>query len=186
MEQVRLNDTVAMALQTEKRALIAGSVLDSHWLGSSISPSVKKGALVVLRAGNPVPSVIPFQYNPETIQRTLQPQISAPAESGGPSPPTLQGPPIQTISFDLDFDATDQLEKADPLAVSEGILPQLAALELIMYPTPAKGAPLPQEAPLTILVLGARLIPVLLTQCTVLEQAFDPSLNPIEQRCLWD
>jgi len=152
------------------------------------TPRNAKGALVYYRPSTKIPSVVLFQYNPDTISRRLQPQVSA--DSSGSSPFVLTGPPIQTISFELDIDATDSLESKNPSAVAYGILPQLAALEVIMYPPSStvmeglanKGLG-PQEAPLTVLILGnARALPVLLTQYAITEQAFDTSFNPIRAR----
>ena len=48
----------------------------------------------------------------------------------------LKGPPVETIKLDAEIDATDQLELADGQATQEvGLHPQLAALEMIVYPT---------------------------------------------------
>ena len=38
----------------------------------------------------------------------------------------------------MEVDATDQLEQADPLAVSSGVYPVLSALEMLLYPKSAK------------------------------------------------
>ena len=44
------------------------------------------------------------------------------------------GPPVETFSFTLRVDATDQLARSNPLAAASGILPALSALELLMVP----------------------------------------------------
>lgn len=51
----------------------------------------------------------------------------------------LKGPPIETITLAAEIDATDQLETLgrNPLALRSGIQPQLAALELLVYPSSA-------------------------------------------------
>ena len=92
------------------------------------SPKVAKGAIVSIDIFSPIPQVIAFQYNPDTLTRSLQPQYSA--EGGNRTEALrLKGAPIETISLDIEFDATDQLEHPDqnPTATSMGILPQLAA-----------------------------------------------------------
>lgn len=54
---------------------------------------------------------------------------------GHPCPrPTHLGAPVEVINVDVEIDATDQLEQGDTTAVSMGIHPQLAALELLVYP----------------------------------------------------
>ena len=40
------------------------------------SPQVLKGAIIGMDPFNPVASVIIFQYNPETLTRTLTPQTT--------------------------------------------------------------------------------------------------------------
>ena len=52
----------------------------------------------------------------------------------------LKGPPVETIKIDIEIDATDNLGQTlpDQTAVEVGIFPELAALELIVYPTSAK------------------------------------------------
>jgi len=97
------------------------------------SPRLLKGALVTLALPNPLPSVIPFQYNPETLSRSLEIQAGS-GEGDRSEVLRLKGAPVETIKLDVELDATDQLEHADPTAVSMGVHPQLAALELLVYP----------------------------------------------------
>jgi hypothetical protein len=109
----------------------------------------------------------------------------------------LKGPPVETIKLEAEIDATDQLEFPDsnPDAVSAGLHPQLAALETIAYPTAAELAAndasaavgtievIPLEAPLTLFVWSAhRTLPVRLTDLSIVEEAFDPALNPIRAK----
>jgi hypothetical protein len=107
----------------------------------------------------------------------------------------LRGAPIETISLDVEFDATDQLSNQDPTATSMGILPQLAALEIILYPKSATiiaNAALsalgiiemvPQEGPFTLFIWGAyRILPVRITQYRVVEDGHDVNLNPIRAK----
>ena len=162
------------------------------------SPRVQKGALVGLDPVNPLASVIVFQYNPETLTRTLTPQTSG-GQGGGANAPSealrLAGPPQETIKLDAVIDAIDQLEKGEPPATEVGIYPQLAALEMLLYPKSALVIAnevllrvgvieiIPPEAPLTILVWGAkRVLPVRLTDFSITEEMFDPNLNPIQAK----
>src|SRR5205823_915706 len=109
----------------------------------------------------------------------------------------LKGPPVETIKPDAELDATDQLEFPDqnPKTLQFGIYPQLAALETIVYPqsshlqqnnTLASFGTLeivPMEAPLTLFVWSKnRIVPVRLTEFSITEEAFDPSLNPIRAK----
>jgi hypothetical protein len=147
---------------------------------------------------NPLASVIVFQYNPETLTRTLTPQTAG-GQGGGANAPTealrLAGPPQETIKVDVVIDATDQLEKGQAPATEIGIHPQLAALEMLLYPKSALVIAnevlmragvieiIPPEAPLTILVWGAkRVVPVRLTDFSITEEMFDPNLNPIHAK----
>lgn len=162
------------------------------------SPRLQKGSLISLDPLNPLPSVIVFQYNPETVTRTLTPQPSG-AGGGGTGTPgeamRLTSPPQESLKFDVDLDATDQLEQTESPATEVGILPQLARLEMLIYPQSslviANEALLlagvieivAPEAPLTILMLGAnRVLPVRLTDFSITEEFFDPDMNPIHAK----
>jgi hypothetical protein len=156
------------------------------------SPRVSKGAIVSIDRLNPVASVIVFQYNPDKMTRKLEGKLGR--DKGDRAEVLrIQGPPGETIDMTVEIDATDQLDKADPRAVSMGIYPQLSALEMILYPksshvikktVQALAGTLeitPPEAPLTLLVWGPkRAVPVRLSGLTINETAFDPNLNPIQ------
>jgi hypothetical protein len=102
------------------------------------SPRLIKGGIVLIDADTgAVKRVIALQYNPDTLTRTLQVQAFS-GDSGDRSEAMrIKGPPVETIKLDAEIDATDQLEFPDknPEATKTGILPQLAALETIVYPT---------------------------------------------------
>src|SRR3954464_12117545 len=96
----------------------------------SNAPRVIKGALIGVDLFNPLASVVIFQYNPETVTRTLQPQGSG--DNGARAEAMrLRGAPIETIKMDVEIDATDQLERGATNAVTMGIYPQLSALEML-------------------------------------------------------
>jgi hypothetical protein len=162
------------------------------------SPRVQKGAIVGIDIFNPLASVIIFQYNPDTLTRTLQAQTTT-GETGRSEALRLKGAPVETIKLDVEIDATDQLEKADPIATSMGIYPQLSALEMLLYPKSALVIAntvlmaagtievIPPEAPFTLFIWGPkRVLPVRLTGFTITEEAHDPSLNPIRAKASLD
>jgi hypothetical protein len=160
------------------------------------SPLLLKGALVLFKPPSPLPrSFILFQYNPETMTRSLERRVSEPdpERSAGDTHHVL--PPIESFTLSIELDAVDQLEASDPVAVATGLHPQLAELELLLYPSSAtmilnqvralvgSAAITPLEVPLVLFVYGpARVVPVRLATMSITELAFDPLLNPIQAR----
>jgi hypothetical protein len=157
------------------------------------SPRILKGGIVLLDAASgSIVRVIVMQYNPETITRTLQPQ--AVGESGDRSQALrIKAPATETIKLDATIDATDQLEVPDlnPGVLEFGIHPQIAALETLLQPPSARLIAnnalassgtleiAPVESPLTLFVWSrSRVVPVRVTDLSVTEEAFDPTLNP--------
>lgn len=162
------------------------------------SPRLRKGAILSFDPFNIVPQIIIFQYNPETLTRSLQSQGTY-QQGGGATAETfrLKGPPIETISLDIELDAADQLEKPEQnvVAATMGIYPQLSALEMILYPKSdlviantiltAAGAIeiIPPEEPFTLFVWGSkRVLPVRLTSFSITEELHDSNLNPISAK----
>jgi hypothetical protein len=158
------------------------------------SPRLLKGALVSLALPNPVPSVIPFQYNPETLSRSLEIQAGS-GEGDRSEVLRLKGAPIESIKLDVELDATDPLERGEQTAVDLGIHPQLAALELLAYPQTgvviantvllALGTIeiIPPDAPFTLFIWGPkRVLPVRLSELSITEEAYDVNLNPIRAK----
>lgn len=157
------------------------------------APNLMKGAIVGIDIFNPLASVILFQYNPKQLTRSLEAKTS-----GGGSPTEvlrLKGAPKETITLDVEFDAADKLEKEDGVAVGMGIQPQLAALEMLLYPKSAVVLAntvlmltgtievISPEAPLTLFIWGPkRILPVRLTSFSITEQEFDVNLNPIRAK----
>lgn len=160
------------------------------------SPRLLKGAIVGLDPFNPLASVVVFQYNPDTLTRTIQARAAGGGSGTSQSEALrLKGPPEETIRLDVEVDASDQLERADAIAGSFGVAPALASLELLLYPKSTLVFAnevlariglievIPPEAPLTLFVWGLkRVLPVRLTELTITEEAFDPSLNPIRAK----
>lgn len=157
----------------------------------SSSPRVVRGAIVGLDSANVISSLIALQYNPATMTRRIEPQ-SIGDEGAVYETQRLKGPPKETISFEAEIDATDQLATGDGTAKLLGISPQLSALEMLVYPKIAlvtnniilveKGVIeiSPPAGSYTCFVWGAeRVLPVRLTECTITEEAYDINLNPI-------
>ncbi|MFM9595537.1 hypothetical protein ACKI1J_24770 [Streptomyces scabiei] len=157
------------------------------------SPRSLRGAIVAVAPTSSVARVVVFQYNPDAVTRSLRPREAPSGQQTGPADAhRIWGAPVETIAMTVDVDATDQLEAGVPVATTTGIAGQLAALELLLYPSSALVITntallmagtieiLPPEGPLTLLVWGpGRVLPVRLESLTINEQAFDPALNPI-------
>ena len=161
-----------------------------------ISPKLIKGGIVLVNADSgAIERIIALQYNPETLTRSLQPKAIS-GESGDRSEALrLKGPPVETIKLDAEIDAADQMELGDTQTAEVGIHPQLAALETIVYPTKAqldnsnrlslRGTLeiAPMLAPLTLFIWSSnRIVPVRVTEFSITEEAFDPSLNPLRAK----
>jgi hypothetical protein len=160
------------------------------------SPRLIKGGIALLDSTTAqVLALIPLQYNPDTLTRTMQIK-SVSGESGDHIEALrLKGPPIENYKLDAEIDATDLLEQADPQTTQLGIHPQLAILETIVYPTSThlisnyqlesagqlEIAPI--DGPLTVFIFGPqRIVPVRITELSITEDAFDVSLNPIRAK----
>ena len=160
------------------------------------SPRLLKGGIVLVDPlTGAVQRVIPLQYNPDTLTRTLQVK-GVGGEAGDRSEALrLKGPPVETFRVEAEIDATDQLADGNRQATQAGLHPILAALEVLVYPTSAAlqannaaaGAGsleiLAAEATLTVFVFGPkRIAPVRFTEFSITEEAFDTSLNPIRAK----
>ena len=155
-------------------------------------PRVLKGALVFLESSAPAPKVIAFQYNPATLTRSLKPLLVG-GEAGDRSEAVrIAGAPTETLSVEIEIDATDDLEKGASVATSLGIQPQLAAMELLIHPKSsyvlAESRQVkegiieiaPSLAPRILFVWGERrVLPVKIEGFNITEEEFDASLNPI-------
>lgn len=164
----------------------------------SISPSLLKGGIVLVDpVVGTVLRIIALQYNPETLTRSLQVQGGG-GEGGDRSEALrLKGPPAETIKLEAVLDAADHLEfpEQHQNVVESGLHTQLAALETIVYPHSSQLRAnhekassgmleiVPMEAPLSLFVWSPnRVLPVRLTEFSVTEEMFDPSLNPIRAK----
>jgi len=159
------------------------------------SPKLLKAGIVLIDPETArVQRIIALQYNPESLSRTLQ--IQGAGEGGERSEALrLRGPAVETIKVDAELDATDSMELGDATVGELGIHPQLAALEMMLYPSNANLESnntlaqsgtleiLPMETALVLFVFGQnRVLPVRLTDFSVTEEAFDTNLNPIRAK----
>jgi hypothetical protein len=154
------------------------------------SPRLIKGALIGIDIFNPLASIIVFQYNPDTMTRRLEARTTG-GQDGGDKTEALRlsGPPKETITLNVEFDAADQPH------VTPTVYPALSALEMLLYPKSAvvianttlallgNTEIIAPQAPLTIFVWGPqRVLPVRLTGFNITEEAYDPNLNPIRAK----
>ncbi len=114
--------------------------------GYSRSPKLLKGALIEFseRFIGPIPNVIVFQYNPETMTRSLEvwnqsgSGASGRESSSGNNTSLTAQPfdPPETFTLALELDAADALENPDshPVAFISGVADRIAAMEMLLYP----------------------------------------------------
>lgn len=152
----------------------------------------------------PLPNVVIFQFNPESLTRTIQ--IPARPTGGAARETTQAGEPsIEKISLKAQFSAADGMRTNDPLARLAGVGPRLAALEKMVNPASklngliggaidaiggalglgGGGDPrqtIPREAYPRILFLWGpfRVLPVTIESMTITELQYDFMLNPIQ------
>lgn len=141
--------------------------------GYSRSPKLIKGALIYFSAPmlQPVPNIVVFQYNPESMTRTLTPW--KPAEwteerdsKGAVKSRTLSAQQINQLAqpFDpqeefsvvLELDAADGMEDpaANPVTAKCGVADRLAALEMLCYPPEAEGNAALLKVPTNVSIKG--------------------------------
>jgi hypothetical protein len=173
-----------------------------------------KGALIsfVPSLFAATPNVIVFQYNPETISHdwTLPPAAKHDQKKGasGSAPPDnpleVAGAPGETFSFTLLLDSNEYI--ADSTVISStiaqvnGIYTQLAALEMLQYPTSTTNslvgtvsaalsgslsATVPgltqSQVPVALFVWGPfRILPVRVKGLSITEKLYDTLLNPVQ------
>ncbi|MCP3959029.1 MAG: hypothetical protein GY719_14355 [bacterium] len=149
-----------------------------------------KGALISVPLLPPIPSKIRFQYNPESVKRSVKPNYYGAGKFGSAR---FSGAPTENISLEILLDATQgQLKAGLP---PKGIKPELSALESLLYPPMlqvginavllAVGTieAVPLDTPLTLFIFGpGRVVPVRLTGVDVTEELWDSKLNPVRAK----
>jgi hypothetical protein len=103
-----------------------------------------RGALIHLTEAFllPVPNVIVFQYNPESLTHTWTPPDGGTKDQHGQvtegNPFSAAGYPGESFSFDIAMNSTDTvadgIAAAAAIAKVSGLATRLAALELLQYP----------------------------------------------------
>jgi hypothetical protein len=153
----------------------------------------------------PIPNVVVFQFNPETINRTLQvPQRPIGAASREMS--QAGDPPVETFQLKIELDASDHLDKPIDASLARvfGVGPAIAALEKMARPSAGllggpigaavdaigsalglsggagPSAPIPREKyPRILFIWGpARVLPVIVQSMSINELQYDFLLNP--------
>ncbi len=159
------------------------------------SPQLLKAGLILLDPDSgTIRKVVSLQYNPETLTRSLAVQAVGSDTADRSQALRLKGPPVETIKLDASIDAADQLEfpEQNQATTKLGIRPQLAVIETIICPPSSQLQSnnqlaqlgtleiVPMQAPLVLFSLGRNyLAPVRITEFSIVEEAYDPNLNPI-------
>lgn len=165
-----------------------------------------KGALIEYGSDflGPIPNVVIFQFNPEKITRTIQ---IPPRPVNATTRETSQAgePPYERFTVDAQFSAADQRNSSNPIGLTMGVGPQLAALEAMVYPVQTPGGligaavdaigsllggssgpdptqPVPRDqSPKILFVWGImRVLPVIIESMVINEIQYDSLLNPEE------
>jgi hypothetical protein len=166
---------------------------DGPMTSVAAGPALQKGAIAYTDPTTQVLTAIPFQYNPASLKRSLEAQEVGGEPGGHSANVRYTGSPTETVSLDIEIDALSTSSTVGSAVESlYGIYPQLAALELLIYPSTtalaANAASLaagsleiaPYVAPLVQLVWGQnRSMPVKLQSYSIVEQTFAPNLNPL-------
>jgi hypothetical protein len=156
----------------------------------------------------PIPNVIIFQFNPESMAHTwTQPEaVAAAADAKAPANPmAVKGFPGEQFSFTIAMDSNDSIaDGGAPGALAEisGVYSRVCAIEMLMYPSSAGssgllgmvtaalsslgGAPAnpPRDVPsntmpIVLFVWGiGRIVPVRVTTLRITEKLYDSLLNP--------
>lgn len=147
---------------------------------------LKKGRLAVTRGSERY--TIAFQYNPESVSRTLNAHFSDPGKESPREDVFYESAAGQSISMRIFLEA---VPPTDSSSARFGVFPQIAALELLLYqPTKdvtsenrsldqGKRAIVKSVVPTVVLEWGKRAVPVRLRQLGVTEELFDADLNTI-------
>jgi hypothetical protein len=145
--------------------------------------------LLVLTDQTGTSRAIAFQFNPESVQRTLEPNTVGGRPGARSEIVRFAGAPAETLALECRLSAADGPD-GNP-ANSATIEPQLAALALLAYPstTDVQAAQqlldagtvevLPAVADQLLFVWGQRVIPCRLVSCTIAEELYDAELRPV-------
>jgi hypothetical protein len=152
----------------------------------------------------PVPNVIAFQYNPETMSHAWTPAATSTNSShASGNPLAISGQPQESFTFTLVMDSSQTLADGDVVSAAQatatGVYARLAALEMLLFPMASKGGGLigtvssalgitvkPSRSvpaarlPVVFFVWGpGRIVPVRVSELTITEKLYDSDLlNP--------
>ena len=169
-------------------------------------PFLMKGAMIEYGSDflGPLPNVVIFQFNPETLTRAIQ---IPPRPSGAAARETTQAgeTPIEKITLKAQFSAADGKGTGNVLATTLGVGPRLAALEKMVNPASklsgligaaidaiggalgAGGGDEPRQViprekfPRILFIWGPfRVLPVVIESMSISELQYDFLLNPIQ------
>lgn len=147
-----------------------------------------------------VPTLVPFQYNPAEVTRTIR--VNASGTPGGPGL-RVQNNPTESYALKLELDGVDAVDK--PITGVMGVQPLLAAIEAMLEPagslgvlgavgsalagavsslagSGSSGGPIPAPSlPLVVLAWSAtRVVPVRIDSFTARETGFNAALLPVQ------
>lgn len=191
----------ALESSLERGALIR---IDRDAKSFATATSVTDAGATVVSPVSSSQLALQFQFNPETVTRTRagqwdprtkrqtyirpNPEVRGDATFGS----SALLAESETIAFKVVFDATEAVLAKRDQSAERGVLPQLAFLEIVSQgregtedqdpkkPDKTKEFVQPIRPDELLLVLGsARIFPVVLTNLTITEQKFLPSLVPL-------
>ena len=147
-----------------------------------------------------VPTLVPFQYNPAEVTRTIK--VNKSGTSGGPGL-RVQDNPTESYAIKIELDGVDAVDT--PITGVMGVQPLLAAIEAMLEPAGSlgvlgavgsalagavsaltgggpSGGPIPAPSlPLVILAWSAtRIVPVRIDSFTAHETSFNAALLPVQ------
>ena len=150
-----------------------------------------KGALISIDETHNTRHTVPFQYNPATLERRLEPHQLGQTEAARTETLRFTGAATEIITLEAHLESVDS-SIPNGGGGTHGVYPLLSALELFAYPstqavskyesTLESGAVdiVPPLAPRLVFVWGPhRVLPVRLVQLEIREQMFNASLSPI-------
>lgn len=157
---------------------------------------VKAGILLLDTVNASVLKIIPLQYNPETLSRSLQMRGGGSEGGSQGDARRLSAAPVESYTVEAVWDATDKVTtQISGNSEIEHVLGDLSVLETILYPESKAMQDnqelaglgswniIPVQKPLTVFSWGNnRVMPVRITSFSVTEEAFDTSLNPTRAR----
>jgi hypothetical protein len=149
---------------------------------------LERGAIVAVSTDG-LKRSLAFQYNPDTVRLTLEPNTVGGRPGSRSQAVRFAGAANQTITIDARFSAVDAIDAGD---VGSGVAPQLAALAILTYPEVADVIAaqamlelgvievLPMTADRLLFVWGGqRVVPVQILSASIVEELYDRKLTPV-------